>query len=159
LNLGKYLARLCAAISAASLADAGIRLVLIDDLIDLAPERCWRVGLIVFELITDAVGHGFKSDCSMIAIGVRLIGAEVRCRVADNGGFAPNPAPSRGRRVVGRLARDLGGDVTWRFAANGVTATLSFPLSVEPLLSTNHLSLEALAGVRTNPAARPEGMP
>jgi two-component sensor histidine kinase len=155
LNLGKYLARLCAALSAASLTDLGIRLVLIEDHIDLAPERCWRVGLIVSELITNAVRHGFRGGCGMIAIDVRLMGAEVRCRVADNGGSAPNPAPSRGRRVVGRLAQDLGGDVGWRFGAEGVTAILSFPLSIEPLPLPDHLSQRLPASRR--PLREPAG--
>jgi two-component sensor histidine kinase len=140
-NMGKYLARLCAALSAASLTERGVRLALIEDDIDLAPERCWRVGLIVSELITNAVRHGFKGGGGMIAIDVRLVGVEVVCQVADNGGSAPNPAPSRGRRVVGRLAQDLGGDVSWRFGAQGVTAILSFPLCIEPLPSPDRLSL------------------
>jgi two-component sensor histidine kinase len=138
INLAEYLISLCAALSAC-LNDCGVSLVLAEDHIDLAPERCWRVGLIVSELISNAVRHGFKGGCGGIVIDVGLVGAEVRCRVADNGASAPNPAPSRGCRVVGRLAQDLGGQVSWRFAAEGVTATLSFPLSLEPLPSPHHL--------------------
>jgi hypothetical protein len=44
-------------------------------------------------------------------------------------GCTPNPPPSRGRRIVERLARELGGDIQWFFGPKGVTATLAFPAS------------------------------
>ena len=127
LNLGDYLARLCATLSAASLADLGIRLMLFEDDIDLAPERCWRVGLIVSELIVNAVRHGARARGGMIVVDLRRVGAEVCCGVADNGCAASDPGPSRGRGLVARLAQDLGGDVCWRFQSEGVTAVLAFP--------------------------------
>ena len=131
MNLGDHLDRLCAAISDAALRERGVKLILLEDEIVLAPERCWRVGLIVAELITNAVRHGFGCNGGMIVVEVRRVGAEVLCQVADNGGSLPDPPPSRGRHVVEGLAGELGGDIRWRFGPNGVTAMLSFPLGLE----------------------------
>jgi two-component sensor histidine kinase len=131
MSLGDHLDRLCAAISDAALRDRGVKLILLEDEILLAPERCWRVGLIVAELITNAVRHGFGGAGGMIVIEVRRHGAEVSCQVADNGGSLPNPPASRGRQVVEALAGELGGEVSWRFGPDGVTANLNFPLGPE----------------------------
>ena len=128
MNLGDHLDRLCAAISDAALRDRGVKLILLEDEIVLTPDRCWRVGLIIAELITNAVRHGFGGrGGGMIVIEVRQAGTEVLCQVSDNGGCEPNPPASRGRRVVEGLAADLGGDISWRFERGGVTARLSFP--------------------------------
>jgi two-component sensor histidine kinase len=127
-DLGAYLGRLCAALHEATLHESGVKLTLAYDNVDLAAERCWRVGLIFVELMTNSFRHGFKGGGGAIVVEVRRAGDEVRCQIADDGGSHPNPAASRGRRVIEGLAQDLGGRVTWDFAAAGVTATLSFPL-------------------------------
>ena len=127
-DLGAYLGRLCAALYDAMLCDRGVKLTLAHDQIDLAAERCWRVGLIFVELMTNSFRHGFKGGGGTIVAEVRLIGGEVHCQVADDGGSLPNPSASRGRRVIEGLARDLGGEVSWDFDTRGVTAALSFPL-------------------------------
>jgi two-component sensor histidine kinase len=125
LRLGDYLERLCAALSVASLSDCGVHLILLEDEITLAPERCWRVGLIIAELITNAVKHGLKGRGGLVVVELRRVGTEVHCHVADNGGSTPNPPASRGRRVVD--------DIDWRFGPDGVTARLAFPLSLNPV--------------------------
>jgi two-component sensor histidine kinase len=130
MNLGDHLDRLCAAISDAALRDRGVKLILLEDEIVLSSEKCWRVGLIIAELITNAVRHGFGGKGGMIVIEVRQAGAEVLCQVSDNGGCEPDPPASRGRKVVEGLAGDLGGDISWRFEPSGVTALLSFPSAV-----------------------------
>jgi len=130
MSLGDYLDRVCAALSEASLREHGVKLILVEDVVMLEARRCWRVALIIAELITNSVRHGFKPSGGMIVVEVRLVGGDVVCVVADNnGGCAPNPPPSRGRRVVERLARDLSGDIQWFFGPRGVTATLAFPAS------------------------------
>jgi two-component sensor histidine kinase len=127
-DLGAYLGRLCAALHDAMLRESGVKLALAYDEVDLAAERCWRVGLIFMELMTNSLRHGFKGGGGAIVVEVRLVGEEVHCQVADDGGSHPNPAASRGRRVIAGLAQELGGAVTWDFGAAGVTADLSFPL-------------------------------
>jgi two-component sensor histidine kinase len=128
--LGDYLDRVCAALSEASLRERSVKLILVEDVVMLAARRCWRVALIIAELISNSVQHGFKASGGMIVVEVRQVGSEVVCVVADNsGGCTPNPPPSRGRRIVERLARELSGDIQWFFGPKGVTATLAFPAS------------------------------
>jgi two-component sensor histidine kinase len=103
-GLGAYLGRLYAALYDAMLCDGGVKLTLAHDQIDLAAERCWRVGPIFVELMTNSCRHGFKGGGGTIVAEVRLIGSEVQCHVADDGGSLPNPSASRGRRVIEGLA-------------------------------------------------------
>ena len=126
-DLGDYLERLCGALSLAGLRDRDVRLLLSRDTVAVDAERCWRVGLIVSELITNAVRHGFKGAQGVIAIDLRTVGREVLCTVADNGRSCPDPTPSRGSHVISGLAADLGGTASWRFGSAGVTVRLSFP--------------------------------
>lgn len=129
-DLAEYLDRLCAALSAAMPRPRPIRMVREGDSASLATDDCWRVGLIIAELITNAVRHGSNGDGSAIVVEVRTLGKRLECQVADSAGPSPDPGPSRGRGIVSRLAADLGGSVSWRFEPHGVTATLSIPLSV-----------------------------
>jgi len=50
-DLGEYLARLCAANMAAGLQDRGVRLNLLCETVHLSSERCWRAALIVSEFV------------------------------------------------------------------------------------------------------------
>jgi two-component sensor histidine kinase len=127
-DVGDYLDRLCAALSAASLRERGVQLILREDCIALSAERCWLLGLIVAELIANSARHGFRGGRGRILVEVRLMGDQVRCQVADDGWASNDPGPSRGRRVVERLAQGLGGVVAWRFGTRGVSVILSFPL-------------------------------
>ena len=127
--LGDYLDRVCAALSEASLRERGVRLILVEDVVSLPARHCWRVALIIAELITNSVRHGFQEPGGMIVVEVRQACGEVVCVVADNGSCTASSPPSRGCRVVERLAGELCGDVRWFFGPRGVTATLAFPVS------------------------------
>jgi len=130
LNLGDYLSHLLETLSQASLRDHGVTLKLLDDDITLEPERCWRVGLIIAELVTNSAKHAPGGRASAIMVEVRTAGAELNCSVADNGGSkTKHPTPSRGVRLIKRLAVELGGDIHWIFRPTGVTAVLTCPLA------------------------------
>jgi two-component sensor histidine kinase len=146
-DLGEYLGRLCAALYDTMLRESGVKLALAYDRIDLAAERCWRVGLIFAELITNSFRHGFNGGGGTIVIEIRLVGGEVHCQIADDGGSLPNPAASRGRQVTEGLARDLGGEVTWYFDAGGVTAVLAFPLLRLDFLAATERAVETAGSV------------
>ena len=127
--LGDYLDRVCAALSEASLRERSVKLILVEDDVTLEAKRCWRVALIIAELITNSVQHRFQSSGGMIVVEIRQVGREIVCVVADNNGDCTPGPPSRGLRVVERLARELSGDIQWLFGPRGVTVTLSFPTS------------------------------
>jgi two-component sensor histidine kinase len=132
MNLGDYLHHLLGRLSQAGVRDHGVTLRLLDDDITLAPERCWRVGLIIAELITNSAKHGRPGRRGSILVEVRRAGPKLYCAVADNGGAeTSHPTPSRGLRLVERLAAELDGDVTWGFRPTGVIAILKFPLTAD----------------------------
>jgi two-component sensor histidine kinase len=134
-DLGEYLERLCAAVTVANLNDRGVRLTLVARTVRLDAERCWRVALIVSELITNAVRHGLRGEAGAIVVEVGLDGDDVFCRVIDNGRPDPNPRPSRGHAVVTGLATELGGEARWQFTPHGVLAELTFPLRRHPTIA------------------------
>jgi two-component sensor histidine kinase len=126
-DLGAYLERLCAAISTASLGDSRITLTLSTISLPLRPDRCWRVALIVSELITNSVRHGLQNRPGSVVVQLDLAAGVVVCRVSDNGAAEADPPPARGRHVVEALAAELGGAVQWTFGSRGTTAELAFP--------------------------------
>jgi two-component sensor histidine kinase len=127
-GLGDYLTRLCQAKVATELERRGTTLRLaVGSPLALDPARCWRVGLIVSELITNAARHGLPSGRGEILVSVAANAAHVVCRVSDNGAATATFRPSLGTRVVDALAAELDGQVDRTFSKNGATITLSFP--------------------------------
>lgn len=131
IELSAYLQRLCGAIVRAGLEERGVSLTLIQQTVMLEAERCWRVGLIVSELITNAVRHGFGGQGGAIVVEVMTSGRQVRCRVADNGRPGLKLEPGRGSRIVDALAQELDGRVERRFGERGGAVVVTFP-AVQP---------------------------
>jgi two-component sensor histidine kinase len=132
-DLGDYLTSLCAALSAASLTDRGVRLTLaIEDTVLVDSERCWHVGLVVAELVNNAVRHAFGPEGGLIRIELSGGCGMVSCRVTDNGRARPDASPGCGNGVIAGLALSLGGDIERRLGPNGTTAILTFPASDDP---------------------------
>ncbi len=129
MDLGLYVGRLCASLSEASLGERGIRLTLETDEIWLDAAQCWRVGLIVSELIRNAVRHGLSGRAGSIGVSLTERGDRVRCIVSDNGCATPDPPEGRGRRLVRTLVTELEGVVDWWFTASGSFAGLEFPIA------------------------------
>jgi two-component sensor histidine kinase len=127
IDLGDYVARLCAATMAAGLTERGVRLQLSCDTVHLSSERCWRVALILSELITNSVRHGLRGGPGQVTVEIEDNGDTVSCRVTDDRIAPPKIQPARSISVVAGLATDLNGQVAWRFGPCGATATLSFP--------------------------------
>ena len=59
IDAAAYLRQLCRAISRSKLETKGIELRLVEHTFQMNSERCWRLGLIVSELITNAERHAF----------------------------------------------------------------------------------------------------
>jgi two-component sensor histidine kinase len=128
MDLGEYVARYCACLSRASLQGRGIRLKLSADEILIEGERGWRVGLIVSELIRNAVRHGLHGRQGEIEVDLRRLHTWVQCVVSDNG-CAINASPEgRGRRLVNALATELEGSAHWRLTNTGSVVSVAFPI-------------------------------
>lgn len=126
-DVGEYLSGVCSSIIKASLADTQIELTLVVGDIDLTAERCWRLGLVVSELITNAARHGLRWKRGEIVVEVVDANEVLRCHISDNGRSKPNPSPGRGLALVSVLVADLGGTVQWSFGEAGTTAEVVIP--------------------------------
>lgn len=128
IDLSIYLQDLCASLVRTVLEEREIRLTFIDAPVAIEAQRCWRVGLVVSELVTNAVRHGDLTCQGVIRVSVDLTeDDQIRCRVADNGGCLGEPRPGRGWRIVDALAEELGGSISRRFTPIGALVTLTFP--------------------------------
>jgi two-component sensor histidine kinase len=131
-ELGEYLSELCAQFSEASLADRGVRLAVSTEEVWMDSVRCWRVGLIIAELIRNAARHGFGGGAGEIGVALGVTWGTVVCTVSDNGSSRQHVTGGRGRRLVEALAAELGGTVEWIFAPSGCRVRLKLPNSIEP---------------------------
>lgn len=132
-DIALYLEQLCEAVTAAALQERGILLALTATSALLPPARCWRVALIVSELINNGVRHGLKGGPGSICVELTADGQDICCRVVDDGCGSPQVKPGRGLAVVMGLADELGGTMGWRFTSTGTAAELVFPHSSEEI--------------------------
>jgi two-component sensor histidine kinase len=125
-----YLRRLCDAIGSAKLQQRGIHLRYVDRTLLIDSEKCWKLGMIVFELITNSAKHAFREAGGAITVEVYCERHTVRCHVTDNGSSpSPSRAPGTGLSIVNALARELGGTFHQRIGSRGSVSTVTFPLS------------------------------
>jgi two-component sensor histidine kinase len=127
INASEYMRALCQSISQSKLEHRGIELVYAESPVELSSERCWKLGMIVAELITNAARHAFGEGGGTIRVELSSTGAFVECRVLDNGAVRGQILPGQGTRIIEALARGLDGEIEQIFGPNGATSTLVFP--------------------------------
>ena len=131
-DFAEHLTKLCRAMVSAGLEQRGIALhLVVSEPILLDGERCWRAGLVVSELITNATRHAFASRAGCISVAVTKVSGRAICRVSDDGSPAATFEPGLGSRLVNALAAELDGYVKRQFGPCGTTTTLCFPLNPE----------------------------
>jgi two-component sensor histidine kinase len=128
IDAAAYLRELCQSISRAKLQYNGVELVLLEHPLQLSAVRCWRLGLIVAELITNASRHAFAEAGGTIRVELKRRGTSVECRVADDGSGPENIRPGQGLGIIQQLVRGLDGRIDQRFGAKGALAIVSFPI-------------------------------
>ena len=124
-DLSDYLERLCHNLVRAHLAERGVALRFIAEPCFLPSVACWRVGLIVSELITNALRHGGAGAGGLITVELRVSGDGLDCVVRDNGGPTPFSPGGYGSQIIEGIARELGGRINRSFARTGCCAVLS----------------------------------
>jgi two-component sensor histidine kinase len=127
LDAEEYLRQLCLSISRSYLDNRNIKLVLAVEHLLLPADIGWRLGMIVYELIINAMRHAFEGGGGEIRVAVRRDGAFVKCSVQDNGSTAANIQPGRGLKIVDALSSALGGRFKQAFGPSGSASLLVFP--------------------------------
>jgi len=129
-DAARYLQQLCFAMTKYRLDCLAIRVLFSADDLRLEGERCWKLGLIVSELLTNVARHvQFDVRHPELRVKLMLAGNVVKCGVSDNGS-APEPIRrGRGLTIVGELASSLGGCVHTSCVADGASFLLTFPLT------------------------------
>jgi two-component sensor histidine kinase len=129
-DAGEQLRKLGSAMSRCKLNRMNIHLLLSIDTLPLESERCWRLALVVYELVTNAVRHAcFDGHDGEIKVKLMRAGSLVNCRVTDNGSGLGRIKPGCGLRIVGDLAKSLGGQVGHTFGTTWTSFDLDFPLT------------------------------
>jgi two-component sensor histidine kinase len=122
-----YVRELCLSISRLQLNYRKINVVLETEPLWLRADRCWRLGMIVYELISNAARHAFREHEGAIRIELEGIGAFVKCSVLDNGSSNASVAPGRGLKIIRELTESLGGQLKQKFGPSGSSSILVFP--------------------------------
>ncbi len=123
-----YLGELCRSISRAKLQHRGIELVFMECPLQLNASCCWRLGMIVSELITNASRHAFRDNGGKIQVELLNRGTFVECTVTDNGTGSKNIRAGQGMKIIRSLVGDLRGTIDHRSGTMGTSVILSFPL-------------------------------
>jgi two-component sensor histidine kinase len=127
IDAAAYLRQLCRAICCSKLNAKGIKLLLVERTFQMDSERCWRLGLIVSELITNSARHAFRDNGGLIRVELLPSTSFIECRVTDNGASKPTIRPGNGTEIVESLAKSLGGTIDQHFGSEGATSVLIFP--------------------------------
>ena len=125
-----YARKLGFAMSRSLLSQMNIRLACVADTLPLASERCWRLGLIVHELVTNSAKHArFDDRDGEISIELTRLGGSANCTVSDNGSASARFKPGSGLKIVSDLAKGLDGRIEHGFGAKCRSVVLAFPLT------------------------------
>jgi two-component sensor histidine kinase len=124
-----YLRQLCRAIRLSKLAFTGIDLVFVDQPFYMQAVRCWRLGMIVSELVSNASRHAFQSGDGTIRIELVRREMFAECQIADNGCGSPNMQAGRGMKIVEALVKGMDGTLQHYSGDRGTVWVVSFPNS------------------------------
>ncbi len=137
--IAPYLSRLCETLAASMIgADRPIRVEVRAGAADVSSTEAVSIGLIVTELVINALKHAFGEHAAagLIVVSYEVAGGSWRLAVSDNGVGAPETraekaTPGLGTSIVEALARQLDGRVDIsRTAPHGMTVSIvhgSFP--------------------------------
>jgi two-component sensor histidine kinase len=128
-----YLRQLCRSLSRSQLESRKIKLILAAQPLRLPADHCWRLGMVVFELINNAVRHAFPGGEGEIRVELSRAGAFAKCCVTDNGSAAATTiTPGHGLKIIDALGKSLGGRLVLKFGPRGSRSILAFPCDSEP---------------------------
>ena len=129
-DAAQYLRKLCLATTRSRLEPIGVHLSYQAETLPLEPERCWRLGMAVHELVMNSARHAcFDGRAGEIKIKLSLTHPVVNCIVADNGSLSMRLRPARDLGLVRDLVRSLGGRLEYGFGPEYPSFLLVFVLT------------------------------
>ena len=155
IDASSYIRTLCQSIKRARLDRRGIELVLAESPLQLYSEQCWKLGMIVSELITNSARHAFAHGGGIIRIELSNFGPFAQCSFMDNGSSKHSSTPGQGLKIIDALARELNGEIVHRFGSDGATSILIFPISGENRQAEKHRRMPAGASIPLNTDSAP----
>ena len=127
ISLRPFVERLGEALSGALLCPRGVRCEVFAEAGEFPAELCERVGLIISELVTNAVKHGFQGrEDGVIRIELRREGESWLCLVADNGVGIETPSTGTGSKIVEQLVNRIGGKLVCKSGPHGTTVAVTW---------------------------------
>jgi two-component sensor histidine kinase len=127
INAALYLQQLCLSISRSRLEPNNIKLILAVRPLSIPSDRCWRLGMIVYELITNSARHAFQGTEGKVLVQLHSAENFVECRVSDNGRSPPQIQRGRGLAIIHELAEHVDGRFEQSFGIEGSSSLLIFP--------------------------------
>jgi two-component sensor histidine kinase len=128
--LDEELEALCASLSVSNLAGKGIRLTFAADPVRVSAQRCWKILLIVSELITNAVRHAFLGrESGAIVVRLSTHANMLHCMVIDDGSASARVVPGRGSAILNGIAAELDGTIMRKHTAEGSAVVLQVPIA------------------------------
>ena len=124
-----YLRKLCMSISRAKLDPMQVELTLVAHPLWLRSDHCWRLGMIVYELVTNSARHAFRERHGKIRVELLRTSSYVACKVLDNGLAADRVQPGRGLKIIDELTEGLDGRFEQKFGSGGSISIVAFPYS------------------------------
>jgi two-component sensor histidine kinase len=130
IDMSEYLPELCKSLEQALGGPRSITLTTRAASVQLPPDKALSAGVIVNELVTNAVKYAFEDGRSG-NVRVELVRADegLALSVADDGKGCPTDMQAGlGTKLVSVFAAQLGGTATWdRPVSGGCRATIQFP--------------------------------
>lgn len=77
INTAPYLQQLCLSISRSRLEPNNIKLNLAVRPLSIPSDRCWRLGMIVYELITDSARHAFQATEGKVLVELHFYSPKI----------------------------------------------------------------------------------
>lgn len=131
--LGSYISRVGNALAHLD-GRRGIRVNIDTDAIEVPFDVATRIGLVVSEIVTNALQHAFAGrDAGLVELRLKeMSGGTVRVQVVDDGVGLPTHIDwphkgSLGSRIVRQLVRGLGADLSVQSEVSGTTVTFDVP--------------------------------
>jgi two-component sensor histidine kinase len=139
-DVSEYLRKVCEASRRSKLDAKGIDLLVTGETVEIEADRCWHLGLIVSELVTNAAQHAFKEHGGLIRVELRAATPSLECRVIDNGIGTANVQAGRGLKILSALARRIDGTIEQKSGPQGTTSIVLFPYDKQPRLHAHAAS-------------------